>query len=47
MNALINKYLQSMDFYISFNLDEEFNETVKSQDLEIHLIIIILVRVRK
>jgi len=31
MNALINKYLQSMDFYISFNLDEEFNETVKSR----------------
>ena len=25
MNALINKYLQAMDFYISFNLDEEFN----------------------
>ncbi len=31
MNQLINKYLQSMDFYISFNLDEEFNETVKSR----------------
>jgi DNA repair exonuclease SbcCD ATPase subunit len=31
MNVLINKYLQSMDFYISFNLDEEFNETVKSR----------------
>jgi DNA repair exonuclease SbcCD ATPase subunit len=31
MNTLINKYLQSMDFYISFNLDEEFNETVKSR----------------
>lgn len=31
MNSLINKYLQSMDFYISFNLDEEFNETVKSR----------------
>ena len=31
MNALINKYLQAMDFYISFNLDEEFNETVKSR----------------
>ena len=30
MNSLINKYLQAMDFYISFNLDEEFNETVKS-----------------
>ena len=31
MNQLINKYLQAMDFYISFNLDEEFNETVKSR----------------
>ena len=31
MNQLINKYLQSMDFYISFHLDEEFNETVKSR----------------
>jgi DNA repair exonuclease SbcCD ATPase subunit len=31
MNSLINKYLQAMDFYISFVLDEEFNETVKSR----------------
>ena len=31
MNTLINKYLQSMDFFISFHLDEEFNETVKSR----------------
>ena len=31
MNQLINKYLQAMDFYISFHLDEEFNETVKSR----------------
>ena len=31
MNSLINKYLQSMDFFISFHLDEEFNETVKSR----------------
>ena len=31
MNALINKYLQAMDFYISFNLDEEFNETIRSR----------------
>lgn len=30
MNNQINKYLQMMDFYINFNLDEEFNETVKS-----------------
>ena len=45
MNSLINKYLQAMDFYISF-LDEEFNETL-SQDLEIPLTIITLVRVKK
>ena len=32
MNLLINKYLQDMDFFISFILDEEFNETVKSRN---------------
>ena len=31
MNSLINQYLQSMDFFVSFHLDEEFNETVKSR----------------
>ncbi len=31
MNKLINKYLASMDFYASFNLDENFNETIKSR----------------
>ena len=31
MNNLINKYLQSMDFFVNFNLDEEFNETIKSR----------------
>jgi len=31
MNTLINQYLQDMDFFISFHLDEEFNETVKSR----------------
>ncbi len=30
MNLQINKYLQMMDLYINFNLDEEFNETIKS-----------------
>ena len=34
MNQLINKYLQDMDFFISFILDEEFNETVKSRNRE-------------
>lgn len=31
MNKLINHYLQVMDFYVSFNLDESFNETIKSR----------------
>jgi len=31
MNTLVNQYLQSMDFFISFHLDEEFNETIKSR----------------
>ena len=31
MNTLINQYLQSMDFFVNFHLDEEFNETVKSR----------------
>ena len=31
INGLINKFLQSMDFFVSFHLDEEFNETVKSR----------------
>ena len=31
MNTLINQYLQSMDFFVSFHLDEEFKETVKSR----------------
>lgn len=31
INNLINQYLQAMDFFVSFHLDEEFNETVKSR----------------
>lgn len=31
MNKLINKYLVSMDFFVNFNLDENFNETIKSR----------------
>ena len=30
-NNLINKYLQSMDFFVNFTLDEEFNEVIKSR----------------
>ena len=31
MNQLINKYLASMDFFVSFNLDEKFEENIKSR----------------
>ena len=30
INQQVNRYLQMMDFYINFMLDEEFNETVQS-----------------
>jgi len=31
MNKLVNKYLASMDFFVNFNLDENFDETIKSR----------------
>ena len=31
MNKLINQYLQNMDFYVNFALDENFEETIKSR----------------
>lgn len=31
MNKLINKYLTAMDFYVHFELDEAFNEVIKSR----------------
>lgn len=31
MNKLINQYLHILDFFVSFNLDESFNETIKSR----------------
>jgi DNA repair exonuclease SbcCD ATPase subunit len=31
MNMLINQYLQTLDFFVSFNLDESFNETIRSR----------------
>jgi DNA repair exonuclease SbcCD ATPase subunit len=31
MNKLINHYLQILDFFVSFNLDESFNEQIKSR----------------
>ena len=31
MNKLINKYLAAMDFFVQFELDETFNETIRSR----------------
>ena len=31
MNNLVNKYLQVLDFYVHFNLDESFQETIRSR----------------
>ena len=31
MNKLVNKYLSAMDFFVQFELDENFNETIKSR----------------
>jgi DNA repair exonuclease SbcCD ATPase subunit len=31
INKLVNKYLASFDFFVNFNLDESFKETIKSR----------------
>ena len=31
MNKLVNKYLQALDFFVQFELDEEFNEVIRSR----------------
>ena len=31
MNRLINSYLQILDFFVAFHLDENFNETIRSR----------------
>jgi DNA repair exonuclease SbcCD ATPase subunit len=31
INKLINKYLATLDFFVNFNLDESFRETIKSR----------------
>ena len=31
MNRLINEYLQILDFFVAFHLDETFNETIRSR----------------
>lgn len=35
MNQVINKYLNLLDFYVSFELDESFNETIKSRHRDV------------
>ena len=35
MNSLINQYLQSMDFFVSFELDESFTEKILSRHRDI------------
>ena len=34
INAQINEHLQDLDFYVKFELDETFNETIKSRHLD-------------
>jgi len=31
MNKLVNQYLQTLDFFVHFNLDENFQETIRSR----------------
>ena len=31
INKLVNQYLQVLDFFVHFNLDENFNETIRSR----------------
>ena len=31
INKLVNQYLQTLDFFVSFNLDEAFQETIRSR----------------
>jgi DNA repair exonuclease SbcCD ATPase subunit len=35
INTLINKYLASLEFFVQFELDEEFTETIKSRHRDI------------
>ena len=35
MNSLINKYLQAMDFFVSFELDESFSEKILSRHRDV------------
>lgn len=35
MNKLINKYLTAMDFFVNFNINENFEETIKSRHRDV------------
>lgn len=35
INSLANKYLESLDFFVNFELDENFNETIKSRHRDV------------
>jgi len=35
MNKMINKYLSSLDFFVNFNLNESFEETIKSRHRDV------------
>lgn len=34
MNRLVNRYLSTLDFFVHFSLDENFNEVIKSRHLD-------------
>ena len=34
INAQVNKHLQDLDFFVKFEIDETFNETIKSRHLD-------------
>ena len=46
MNKLINTYLTSMEFYVNFTLDENFEETIKSRYRD-EFTMLLLVKVRR
>lgn len=35
INKLVNEYLERLDFFVSFNLDSEFNEVIKSRHRDV------------
>lgn len=35
INKLINKYLSALDFFVNFELDDQFNETIKSRHRDV------------